>query len=398
MTRSKKILIYKLCCVVFALVLLFLPQRSFSYGEIRILATVLGIDGEDGNVQVSAQLAVPVDQNSGGQASTVAKADGGSIGEALENLEIGLGRRVDYGHLSSVVVGKDTKLKDIVKFLGYLMSSGKAGPGTYLVYCSVEPAADFIEKAQSIGESSDAEISSFIAYNRSGNHVAATGILEFLQGMHSLSHAAMLPCVELEDDAKDAAETAASQDGQAKNGAGDEESGGSKNKKLVAANVMAVMGGEKEEILLLDTPCTRGIVWQDPNSAFGLVELHNVQIDGRDISSVPARLTAKHVKRKASVERGENVFTYTIKIKLRLEDAQMLCEPICGNRTKKALEKEFESMVSNNLMEAVAFSKASGIDFLGIRDHFHKFCTKGYRNFDLSSVVVRVNVQATIQT
>ncbi len=59
MKRSKKILIYKICCVAFGAILLFVPQRGTPYADIRVLATVLGVDGTDGNVTVSAQLAVP---------------------------------------------------------------------------------------------------------------------------------------------------------------------------------------------------------------------------------------------------------------------------------------------------------------------------------------------------
>lgn len=121
MKRSKKILIYKLCCVAFAAVLLFVPQQGTPYSDIRVLATVLGVDGGDGNVTVAAQLAIPVAQGSDGKASTVAKATGGSIGEALENLELGLGRRVDYGHLSTVAIGKEMLLTDLQTFTGYLL-------------------------------------------------------------------------------------------------------------------------------------------------------------------------------------------------------------------------------------------------------------------------------------
>lgn len=96
MKRSKKILIYKLSCFLFAIVLLLLPQRALPQSDIQVLATVLGIDGTGGNVTVAAQLAVPVAQSGDGKASTVAKATGGSISEALENLEIGMGRRVNF--------------------------------------------------------------------------------------------------------------------------------------------------------------------------------------------------------------------------------------------------------------------------------------------------------------
>ena len=432
MRRSKRILIYKLCCMVFAAVLLFLPQRGLPYSELRVLATVLGIDGGENGVSVSAQLAIPLAQGSDGQASTVAQATGGSLAEALENLEIGLGRRINYGHLSTVAIGTDTPLADMKMFVGCLMSSGKIGPGAYLVYCPESSASDFISQAQQMGESSDAELSGFISYSKSGNHVSTTTAIKFLQGLNSVSHAAFLPCVQLEDDNGEESKkskgtgSASDENGKASNeqsGTGKKESGGqsggqnedqkggnggesggqnsgggTQKKKLVAADAVAVMGGDAQTAVVLDTLTTRGIVWQDPTSDFGLVELRNVQIDGQEYPSLPARMTGKSVKKLVRVENGEIVFTYKIKVKLRLDDAQKFGNPLSYDKVKDTLEKEYESMIESNLLRTVAASKEANIDFLRLRDTFHKYCKKGFESFELSSVVVKVDAKVKILT
>lgn len=465
MKRSKKILLYKLCCVVFAAVLLFVPQQGTPYSDIRVLATVLGVDGGDGNVTVAAQLAIPVAQGSDGKASTVAKATGGSLGEALENLEIGLGRRVDYGHLSTVAIGKEMLLSDLQTFTGYLLSSGKAGPGTYLVYCADSTASDFLDEAQGLGESSDAELSNFISYNKNGNHVSTTTLLRFLQSLHSVSHATYMPCVAIEDEnAQSEAKGAGSgdetksleqlntndrskekapsgnkeetsdknadsesdteskqsekkQSGQKQQGndgqqggqedsqsggqngqSGSQSGGGKEKKKLAAANTVVVYGGDADEAVELDALATRGVVWQDAHSDFGLVELRNVQLDGTDIPAISARLTGKKVTTKADRIQGENVFTYRVRIKLRLDDSKICSNPLFYNQWKNVLEQMFESVIQNNIMQTVAVSKELNADFLGIREYFHKFCRKGFNAFDLQTVVVKVNADVTIQT
>ncbi len=468
MKRSKKILIYKLSCFLFAIVLLLLPQRALPQSDIQVLATVLGIDGTGGNVTVAAQLAVPVAQSGDGKASTVAKATGGSISEALENLEIGMGRRVNFGHLSTVAAGKGMLLSDIKEFVSYLMSSGKVGPGAYLVYCSHSTASEFIEQAQKMGESSDAELGNFIAYNKSGNHVTTATALKFLQTLHSTSGAACLPCVQLEDENSESnpgdssvgegrggAASEKSQSGagglptesekkqeeqkseeaeksgrsegesesesQAKSESGgnsengsQQEGGGSgkssdgkksgketgtaEKKKLVAADSIAVYGGDREEPTVLNALATRGVVWQDTHSNYGLVELRNVLIDGQTVPSVAARLSGKSVKKSAKIVKGENVLTYKIKVKLKLDDSHICANPGFFGLLKDKLEEEFESVIRNNLAFAVQTSKETGIDFLGIREWFHKFCRKGAENFDLSSVIVNIETKVIIQT
>ncbi|MDE7395313.1 MAG: hypothetical protein K2M95_04260, partial [Clostridiales bacterium] len=60
MKRDNRIRIYKIGCLLFAALLLLLPQRTVPYSDVRVLATVLGVDEENGQVTVSAQLAVPV--------------------------------------------------------------------------------------------------------------------------------------------------------------------------------------------------------------------------------------------------------------------------------------------------------------------------------------------------
>ena len=402
-------MVYKSACVLFALVLLFLPQRGIPHNEIRVLCTVLGVDGRAGAVQVSAQLAVPVAQNGDGKASTVAKAEGGSLCEALENLEIGLGRRVDYGHLSTVVVGKDVTLIDLRMFTGHLMSSGKAGPGAYLVYSSRSPAHKFIADAQSMGESSDAELSSVISYSKSGNHVPTTTVLRFLQTLHSVSNAAFLPCVALEEDGEEGGGGQGEEESSSKQkdtqqeeqggaSGGGKGGGANEKKKLVAADSVAVFGGESETGIVLDAGTTRGVVWQDRHSDFGLVELRNTQLDGLDLPSIAARLTGKSVRRTVRTEHGENVLTYHIKIKLRLDDSQICGNSLFYNKWKNTLEKEYESVIRNNIQSAVEASKRTGIDFLGLRAAFHKYDRKGFDAFDLQTVVVNVDARASIRT
>lgn len=403
MRRSKKILICKIACVLFAAVVMFLPQRGQPYSDIRVLATVLGIDGSSGDVKVSAQLAVPVAQGSDGQASTVIEGSGGSLAEALENLEIGLGRRIDYGHLSTVAIGKDMRLSDIKPYVGCLLSSGKAGPGAYLVYCPESEAAEFIRSSEQMGESSDAELGNFISYSKSGNHVSTITVLQFLQGLNSSSHAAFVPCVATEDDEQGESKgSGGSQGGEQQQGdeqqQGGSEKGGEQKKKLVAADSVAVFGGQGDGATVLDSLTTRGIVWQDPNSDFGLTELRNAVIDGQEVPSVPARLVGKRVRRSVKHTDGENTFTYKIKIKLRLEDAQLLGNPLDYEIQRKALEKYFESMIENNIMSTVKMSKETGIDFLSFRETFRKYCKKGYESFDLSAVNVRVEAKVCIRT
>lgn len=405
MTRRRRILVYKLFCILFGLVLLCLPYRGMPYSDLRVVATVLGIDGGVGEVTAAAQLAVPVAQNGDGKASTVATAKGGSISEALENLEIGLGRRVDYGHLSTVAIGEGMTLEDVTEHVSYLMSSGKAGPGAYLVYCNASKAVDFIEQAQQMGESSDAELGSLISYSKSGNHVATTTALRFLQTLNSSSHAAIMPCVELEGSESDAQPAAAGgtgggggQGSSSGGQSGQSSGGGTERKKLVAADTVAVYGGESELPVMLDAYTTKGVVWQDKNSDFGLVELRNVLVDGEEVKSLSTRITKKKVKRSVKRENGENVMEYKIKMKLRLDDSRICGSPLFYDKWKNAIEDEFESVIQNNLLAAVSFSKENKVDFLGIRETFRKFCREGFDSFELDNVVVTVKADVSIQT
>lgn len=449
MKHGKKILIYKIVCFAFAFLLLLIPARHFSHTEIRILAIVLGIDGNAGDVTVSAQLAVPVAQNGDGKASTVAKANGGSLGEALENLQIGLGRRIDYGHLSTVVIGKDTKLPDLKDFISHLLSSDTVGPGAYLAYSDATPAYEFIAEAQNLGESSDAELGNFITFSRSDNHVTTTTALKFLQTLHSSSGAAFMPCVkvssgddgggvgkgrggsgsedtalkqqndtnditpeqekELQEQKEEKQQSSDEQSGgdgkkneQGEESGGESGSGGGSGEqmqkaKLVSSESLAVYGGNGEEPMILSSLVTRGVVLIDKYSDYGLFELRNVLIDGQTVASVSALLDGKTVRKSVRRVGEENILTYKVHLKLRLTDSRICDNPHFYDKLKNALVKDFESVIKNNILSAVDYSKQSGVDYLGIRDIFRKFCRKGFENFDLGSVTVNVNAKVTIK-
>ena len=405
MKRENRIRMYKIGCILFAALLLLLPQRNFPYSELRVLATVLGIDEENGRVTVSAQLAVPVADGSGGKPSTVASASGNSLGEALEHMEIGIGRRIEYGHLSTVALGKDMGYTAAKSAVSYLLASGKVGACAFLVYCPNSGAAEFLQDAQSLGDNSDAELGRYITYFKSDNHVSTVNVLQFLQSLSAASHTIFVPCVRLAD-SKTTNEESESPQGEQQNGGqgeqGGEQSGGGQSgqsgdeeKKMVAADTVAVFGGGQDAPVVLDEHTTRGIVWQDGDSRFGLVELKNVTIDGQTEKSVTARLTSKRVRVKLTHKNG-NACVYKIKVKLKLESLQVLGTQVVQNERKKALEREFECMIDNNVAHAVAVSKERGLDFLELRTRFHQFCMKGYKTFDLPKTDVTVKASVKI--
>ncbi|MCX4314203.1 MAG: hypothetical protein OSJ83_10180, partial [Clostridia bacterium] len=143
-----------------------------------------------------------------------------------------------------------------------------------------------------------------ITYRKSGNHVATTTALRFLQTLNSSSHAAIMPCVELEGSESDAQPAAAGgtgggggQGSSSGGQSGQSSGGGTERKKLVAADTVAVYGGESKSPVMLDAYTTKGVVWQDKNSDFGLVELRNVLVDGEEVKSLSTRITKKKVKR-----------------------------------------------------------------------------------------------------
>ena len=412
MKRENRIRLYKIGCLLFAALLLLLPQRNVPYADLRVIATVLGVDDEGGRVTVSAQLAVPVASGSGGKASDVASASGDSLGEALEKMEIGIGRRIEYGHLSTVALGKEMGYKAAKSALSYLLASGKAGASAFLVFCPSTPASEFIEQAQELGDSSDAELRRYITYFKSENHVSTVNVLQFLQSLNAPSHTIFVPCVRLESDSSEENAQSGGEGGDQGGGQGGGESGGQdaqsgdqssgqgggesgKRKKMVAADTVAVFGGGKDAPVILDERTTRGIVWQDGDSRFGLVELKNVLIDGQTEASVTARLTSKQVHAKLTHEGG-NACAYKIKVKLKLESMQVLGEQMVQARRKKALEREFERMIENSVQEAAAVSKERGLDFLELRTRFYHFCMKGFKTFDLSKTEVKVKAKVKI--
>lgn len=406
MKRDNRIRVYKIGCLLFAALLLLLPQRTVPYSELRVLATVLGVDEQDGRITVSAQLAVPVASGSGDKASAVASASGDSLGQALENMEIGIGQRIDYGHLGTIALGKDTDFTTAKSAVSYMLASGRVAACAYLVYCPSTSASDFIMQAQTLGDSSDAELGRYVSYLKNANPVSAVSVLQFVQSLGASSHTSYVPCVRLEEDKMQGGGESGGQSEQQSGGQSEQQSGGQneqqssgggqgEQKKMVAANTVAVFGGGQNAPVLLDERTTKGIVWQDEDSRFGLVELKDVTIDGQTEASVTARLTSKKVRTKLSYKNG-NTCAYKIKVKLRLESTQVLGAQTKQRERKKALEREFERLIESSVMYAVAVSKERDLDFLELRARFHRFCTKGYKVFDLKSTAVSVKAEVKL--
>ena len=148
----------------------------------------------------------------------------------------------------------------------------------------------------------------------------------------------------------------------------------------------------------MDNVVTRGLVWQDGNSDFGIIELRNVVLEGQTFPSITARIIGKNVRKTAKVRDGYNVLTYNIKLKVKLDDATVCANPLFYSGLKDTIAHEFESMIQSNLLYAAKVSKEEDVDFLQIREWFRKTCRRGYENFDLSAVEVEVVPSVTVKT
>ena len=92
------------------------------------------------------------------------------------------------------------------------------------------------------------------------------------------------------------------------------------------------------------------------------------------------------------------MLTYKVKAKIRLEDLQVLGKRVRDKELKKSIEQQFETLICSSIKLAVKESKESGVDFLGIKDTFYRFCSKGHKNFDLKTVTVNVEASVILQT
>jgi len=185
--------------IAMGLILMLLSPLPVSSPQIHMsaLATAIGIDYSEHGVKALALVYLPIVGGGPLYAGDVIEAEGQTIAEALENINILLGRRVEYMHCGILVLGKDFAKKGVVNELEHLIITGTVSPTINIALATTDTTREFLEALNEY--SNRMTLTNLFKYTVSGALSHSNILLDFIRENHSKSGASAIAAFELSD-------------------------------------------------------------------------------------------------------------------------------------------------------------------------------------------------------
>lgn len=401
MTQRKKLLIYKALLFLFAFFIAFMPTTSLRNKEVnsRVIVGILGLDsGEGDKVSLTAQYVMPTEAQGSTGKDTVT-VEGETLDEAAEALNTALGRRVELGHCSMVIVGSDAK----PELLGSLMTATDVTADVWMAAADGK-AEDLIADLTEFMSKTGATDANFIAYSARKAHIATNTLLGFLSDLGSASKTAYMPLVEMQSgkasEGGDSAGGGGSGGGKGGDSGGGSSEGGKGESEGEQKTGMKVeklaMYDENGRIGIFDSTSARGVAWVSAPVEKGTV-CSDVEYDGETIKGVCGRLLKKH----AYVKVDEKTGTATIKIKAFIEPHGDKFNKLFATNSKKAndaLIAGYKKKIQGEVESAVGDSFVTRADPLFIGREFYRYCPKYFNTeYDYYSVKINYDIEIALK-
>lgn len=370
----------------------------------------VGVDAEEDEVQVTAQIAVPQPSTSGDSINYVeVQGSGYTIADALNEINAKMGTYPQLLFCQLILVGDSCKDKELFQMLGCFYRRNYSELTALVAMCEGK-AADMLAKPSSIATENSEAIQKILSHEleKSGN-VSKANLKSIAEDNFSESKACFMPYIEM------------NKPGTSQNGGGDKVGGDSVEKGQSTASgsgqsnggqggANAQSGGQQEEPVEFTARKTAifsegkfaGILNEEQSFALNMLESSiDLAVLPCTVGDVNYTVGLKGVSGKADfkVEKGVPSLTVKFKAVAQVQGAKKVLEPhsvahdaVVKKEVLDGAEKELKARFEN-LLE---ICRKTGCDMLGIRKQLHKYNYKYYDAFK-DDVLDRMKVDYKIE-
>lgn len=379
------------------------PQINMS-----ALATAIGIDYSEHGVKALALVYLPIVGGGPLYAGDVIEAEGQTIAEALENINISLGRRVEYMHCGLLVLGKDYAKNGVTNELEHLIITGTVSPTINIALATTDTTREFLEALNEY--SNRMTLTNLFKYTVSGALSHSNRLLDFIRDNYSKSGAGAMSAYELGGGA-DAGEGGITNNDD-EEGADEEkeeqkegEEDGQEKREEFSYNVepgpfgpgmippteldpIALQFGEGNERTLIKNVNktaifkdgrlinvwsgeeSRGLAWVDRNTTNATVFLRQT----------PLKMNRKNVRVRTSVDGDRAVYRLRVDMRFSLEDMRFIKNgPLLGEQEFKRIEQSAALKIESEIKRAYLASVRDEADVFLIEDAFFRRNNREYK-------------------
>lgn len=396
-----KLLKPKLALIVIGIISLMFFSNNFGLIDIEKTAiiTAIAIDYENGEYEVTAQIAVPQASNTTTEnQKTQISAKGSTIANAIKNTSTETGWYPQLIFCNLIVLGESMQTKNVITVLDYFSKTYRVQDSAQIVLFNGK-GSELLKTATPLDNISSFAIQKILLKNPGfDKNVCSIDVKEFCTGYYSKTKASFMPIITTEqkqDDGDGSSKQQEQTSGQ---------EGSSKQQSHTVFNATSTalfLNGKKAGELPEELTHVFNILTTNVNGS--TLAVNNVTNENG--KSTNYLLTIMRSAPKTTLTVNENDFTVNVCLNLYCKISDQNSESNKSSLSQNTpLSKELKTKTQQNLKNSIEnlfeTQKQTGCDILKIKEMLYKFHYKHYHRYKdnyLNAMRLNINVNVNGQ-
>lgn len=390
-SKLKNLLNNPMLIIFLVIMVVFMPAKIFAPGENRErgVVTAVGIDKVDDDYEVSFLVFIPSVNQTFDDKESVITGRGKSVGEAVYEAQIAMGRKIGLYHTKTTVVNLALMEEDGVNALDYF-GRLPGFPENTVFICTDKSAKDLLSSTQSLRDNLGFKLEQIVGYNADHVYVTDTSLESFYRGYYSATKASIVGFLttaskdEEENYSMQVTPAEEEQPSEGSNGGGGSSSGGGGEKKTIVNTGKSALVKNGKIVKILSLEQINAINLLNGKSSKQVIKIDDVLIEKERVNAV-YEIRKKDINLTTKFENGIPIFDAKVVVNLSLIELENSTTELKINNEFTRLSEECSQKIDQKLKNAFAkvvkLLKEEKTDVLGVNELFMKNNRKEYLRY-----------------
>lgn len=390
-SKLKNLLNNPMLIIFLVIMIVFMPAKIFAPGENRErgVVTAVGIDKVDDDYEVSFLVFIPSVNQTFDDKESVITGRGKSVGEAVYEAQIAMGRKIGLYHTKTTVVNLALMEEDGVNALDYF-GRLPGFPENTVFICTDKSAKDLLSSTQSLRDNLGFKLEQIVGYNADHVYVTDTSLESFYRGYYSATKASIVGFLttaskdEEENYSMQVTPAEEEQPSEGANGGGGSSSGGGGEKKTIVNTGKSALVKNGKIVKILSLEQINAINLLNGKSSKQVIKIDDVFIEKERVNAV-YEIRKKDINLTTKFENGIPVFDAKVVVNLSLIELENSTTELKINneftRLSEECSQKIDQKFKNGFAKVVKLLKEEKTDVLGVNELFMKNNRKEYLRY-----------------
>lgn len=350
--------------------------------ETEAIVTMMSIDKIDENIKVVTAVLTPSSEKKANY--EVFSATGSTVGEAVENVSLSLGKSMGFAQCEIMAFGENIANEGIISSLDFMTRTRKVGRNALLINFSGD-VEEFQQAVVNLNIEKSLPLEDILDFDKRYIPTDDSNIHSFYKGYFSEISIGIMPKIKLlKNDAENSIEIESGATGGGSSNQPGSGTGGQNNKEYILndGTVCVFKNGKKSLELSPENMKNLNILLN--NNQEGTLKIENVQDELYKNSNIVLNVTDKSLKFNPKFKNEKPILNIEIDLTVLVEEVdEENPDKSFLKRNKEfltpALIEKTKETVKNNALEIIDYCKENKADLIGVYENFYR---KQYKDFE----------------